>query len=135
MHALGTSLVWLCTLIVALPLSPCAFFASASCRNEPAIESALLSEPVSSCCAQHGGPEKQPGDRPLDEEGMPCQGECCRLSPFVPLAEKVLVDAQPLAVASALPQVVALPARPLALPGAVLAEAPPLQILHCQWRL
>ena len=131
MHALGTSLVWLCTLIVALPLTPCAFFSSAGCRHEAAAEAAALAEPAKPCCSQHSAPVQ----RTENENQPPCQSECCRLSPFVPLAEKVLVDAPPLALAGALPQIVALPVRPLALPSAVLADAPPLQILHCQWRL
>ncbi len=129
MHSLGTSLVWLCTLIVALPLSPCAFFASASCQHESTAESAVVAEPIKPCCAQHRAPVKRPADH-----GKPCESECCRLSPFVPVAEKAFVDAQPLALVSA-PELAALPVRPLAPPSAVMAEAPPLQILHCQWRL
>ena len=135
MHALGSSLVWLCTLIVALPLSPCAFFASACCQHEAALETALLAEPVKPCCAQHSAPQhgtpvKQPADN-----SQPCQSECCRLSPFVPVAEKVLLDAQPELFAGVAVEIVSLPVGPLALPSAPLAEAPPLRILHCQWRL
>lgn len=132
MHALSSSLTWLCTLIVALPLSPCAFFSSANCQHEPAVKTGALAEPAQTCCAQHGTPLTTPAEK---QDSPPCQSECCRVSPFVPVAEKVLVDAPPLALAGAIPQIVALPGRPLAVPSAVLAEAPPLQILHCQWRL
>jgi hypothetical protein len=132
MHALSSSLVWLCTLIVALPLTPCAFFNSARCRHEPAAEAATLAEAARPCCTQQSAPAKRPAE---ENDRPPCQSECCRLSPFVPLAEKVPFDAQPLAVASALPQIVAQPGRPLVFPSAELAEAPALQILHCQWRL
>jgi len=96
------------------------------------VKTAALAESAQSCCAQHGTPLTAPAEK---QDAPPCRSECCRVSPFVLVAEKVLVDAPPLALAGAIPQIVALPVRPLELPSAVLAEAPPLQILHCQWRL
>ena len=142
MHAFGTTLVWVCMLIVALPLSPCAFVSVGCCRHESAAkaEAATLADEecceadasdVASCCAHHRAPADE---TPAKPDGQPCKTDCCRLSPFVPSLAKVLVDAQPLVLAHSVSQLVALPAGWLALPSSALIKAVPLRILHCQWR-
>src|SRR4051812_42398728 len=127
MHALGTTLVWVCMLIVALPLSPCAFVSVGCCRHESAAkaEARALADAecceveaadVASCCAHHQASSGQaPADEtPAQRDGQPCKTDCCRLSPFVPSLAKVLLDAQPLVLAYSVPQLVALPAGWLA---------------------
>jgi hypothetical protein len=57
------------------------------------------------------------------------------LSPFVPQLVKVVFDAQPMAVAMVLPQPVGIGLNPFEAAPLPLAPDPPLQILHCQWRL
>ena len=125
-------------LIVALPLSPCAFFSSDCCEHELASppEVAVVDEacatPERACCAHHS----EPVQHSSPEQGQqPCKAECCRLSPFVPPVAKVTFDAQPLSLAVALPQPIAVYSSPLEVSSLPLPAAPPLQILHCQWRL
>jgi hypothetical protein len=57
------------------------------------------------------------------------------LSPFVPQLAKIVFDAQPLLVAAVLPQPVATAVSRFDAAFLPLTAAPPLQILHCQWRL
>jgi hypothetical protein len=143
MHAFRTLTVWTCLLIVALPLSPCAFFSSSCCNHETALVNSspatnptatdeACDQPGQSCCAHHDNKSLRsaplPGDRP-------CMAECCLLSPFVPQLAKVVFDAHPLAVALVLPQPVAIAMSPFEAASLPLAADPPLQILHCQWRL
>jgi hypothetical protein len=125
-------------LIVALPLSPCAFFSSACCEHESAspTESVVSEEacptPERACCAHHS----QPVEKSAPIEGQqPCKAECCQLSPFVPQTVNVAFDVQPMALALVLPQLNAISASPFDVPSLPLAATPPLQILHCQWRL
>jgi hypothetical protein len=140
---MGTTIVWICMLIVALPLSPCAFFSNACCQHEKASpEAAAANEacanPERACCAHHSessGQSKLVEQSAPQHSQQPCKAECCRLSPFVPPVVKVAFDAQPLALAVALPQPIAVYSSPLEVPSLPLAAAPPLQILHCQWRL
>jgi len=140
MQALGTTLIWVCMLIVALPLSPCAFVSVGCCPYNATAEeesvaaadcTAADASDVPPCCAHHQAPT---GQAPVKQGDRSCKTDCCRLSPFVPSLAKVLLDAQPLVLAHSVPQRVALPAGWLALPSSTLIEAVPLRILHCQWR-
>jgi hypothetical protein len=150
MHAVRTLTVWACLLIVALPLSPCAFFSSSCCNHETglATQAAGLStaeacqSPARGCCAHHdashpaGAHQRDDSQRSAPQPGeRPCKTECCLLSPFVPQLAKVAFDAQPLAVAVALPQPATIFASPFEAASLPLAPDPSLQILHCQWRL
>ena len=131
MPPLSRTAVWICLAIVALPLSPCAFFSSACCGNEHAAASEAVSA-ERPCCAKHSEPANQPiqgGD------GNSCQHECCKLSPFVPAAVPVMHDA-PLMLAAVVlpPDVSSAVISPRELARDLHAEAIPLTILHCQWR-
>jgi hypothetical protein len=53
----------------------------------------------------------------------------------VPQLAKVAFDAQPLLVVAVLPKPVAIAVSPFDAASSPLAPDPPLQILHCQWRL
>ncbi len=131
MHALGTTLVWLCMVTVAFPLSPCAFLASPCHVKQDAAEPQAATEPVRSCCAE----QSVPAEQPAPGNGEPCRGDCCRLDPIAPGVEKPLAEAQPLMAFDMLPLPNALAISPVAHASFTIAEAPPLQILHCQWRL
>lgn len=130
MEMLRLPLVWFCTLIVALPLSPCAFFASA-CSPVAAEADRDVQPDVAPCCAEHAPRQSSPMEQ---RDSHPCERQCCQLSPFVPPAEKVLASAPLLLMATALADFVVSPASPLAAASAPLAETVPIQILHCQWR-
>lgn len=141
MHALRTLTVWACLLIVALPLSPCAFFSSSCCSHETGlVNSTSAADPSAdeacdhqqSCCAHHDSNSQR--TTPQSDQ-RPCKAECCLLSPFVPQLVKVVFDAQPLAVAMVLPPPVGIEWNPFEAVTLPLAPDPPLQILHCQWRL
>jgi hypothetical protein len=130
MAALGTLLTWVCAAIVALPLAPCAFIASA-CHHGPA-DAAATSQPARSCCAQHSEPAAPDSDQPREK---PCSGECCKLSPYVPPLEKVALDAHPLALVAVLPALEDAVAATSHASDAALPPPGSLQILHCQWSL
>ncbi len=129
MNAPGTALVWVCAAITALPLAPCAFFPS-DCREHSAVaKSEVAADAQRPCCAEHAAPAKQNDDHDSD----PCSGECCRLSPFVPV-EKVPLDGHLWALFVMLPAVADAAGEHLTVAPVVLRPPVSLQVLHCQWR-
>lgn len=131
MNALGTVLVWISAAIVALPLSPCAFFSSACCGHKQAAQAEEVAHDAERpCCAQHEPPAKPADD---GEHERPCSSVCCQVSPFVP-AEQVVVDAHPWAMLAALSPLADAPIENVAAQPLVLRPPIPLQVLHCQWR-
>jgi hypothetical protein len=121
-------LVCLCAVLAALPLSPCAFLmdACSASRRQPAAQEAPAAG--HSCCTNSG---QRPANRPARE--APCRGDCCRVLPLVPAAEKSASQ---------------LPATAVVAPftgfddsasGQLLVEHPAspthsLHVLHCRWR-
>jgi hypothetical protein len=136
MRPLFRTSVWICLAIVALPLSPCAFFSSACCGSEHAADTQAISQmPVSAerpCCAKHS----EPIDKPVQgEDSNSCQHECCKLSPFVPPAVPVMHDAPlMLAMVALPPEVSSAVSSPREFERDLPAVAIPLNLLHCQWR-
>lgn len=131
MRALSRTTVWVCLAIVALPLSPCAFFSSACCGEEQAVATEVVS-PEQPCCAKHAAPVQTPQG---GSDGDSCQHECCKLSPFVPSAVPVMHDA-PLMLAALdfMPMAFSAVSNPCEIARDVSAVGIPLNILHCQWR-
>jgi len=131
MRPLSRTAVWICLAIVALPLSPCAFFSSACGGTVHAAQA----EPVSaerSCCAEHS----KPASEPVQGDEDSCPQDCCKLSPFVPPAVPVVHDApQLLAMVAILPEVSSAVSSPRELERDLPAVAIPLHVLHCQWRI
>jgi hypothetical protein len=131
MNAPGKALAWVCAGVVALPLSPCAFFSVTSCHEAEAGQ-AVAETSERPCCAQHGQPAEQPA--PSDRQ-QPCQGDCCFLDPFAQTAERVVV-ASPLAIpAELVPQFDPSPACEAPSLTSAAPQPSSLQVLHCQWRL
>ncbi|MEX0677531.1 MAG: hypothetical protein WD063_10680 [Pirellulales bacterium] len=131
MNAPGTVLVWICACIVALPLSPCAFFTGAHCRREQAAKADLAPAPARSCCAGHNEPARPPSQ---PHRKQPCPSDCCRTSPIAPTSEKLVLASQPVALFAVPPQFGDSTVGGIA-PSAIAAPQPlSLHILHCQWR-
>lgn len=130
MRPLSRTVVWICLAIVALPLSPCAFFSSACCG----AAHATAAEPVSAerpCCAKHS----ESAGKPVQRDNDSCQHECCKLSPFVPPAAPAMNDAPLMLALVVLPsEVTSVVSSPRELERDLPAAAIPLNILHCQWR-
>jgi hypothetical protein len=130
MRPLTRTAVWICLAIVALPLSPCAFFSSDCCGTEHAQRS----EPISAerpCCAKHS----ETSSTPVQGDSDSCQHECCKLSPFVPPTSPVMHDAPLMLAMVALPsEVSSVVSSPREFDRHLLAETIPLNLLHCQWR-
>jgi hypothetical protein len=133
MNAPGSVLAWVCAAVVALPLSPCAFFSSTCCHKAEAGETASADQAAERpCCAEHSQPVERPAKQDREQ---PCQGDCCLLSPFAQTAEKVVL-ASPLAiVALAVGPSDVSPAGEAFLPTSAAPQPLSLQVLHCQWRL
>jgi hypothetical protein len=131
MSAPGTVLVWMLTAIVALPLSPCAFIASARCHDPVKATVEVAKQPARSCCAQNTQPAEQPAHK---ERQKPCAGDCCRLSPFGPTVEKLALAAQPLVVSMVWAHLESLWCGDVVSPTAVHEPTLALHVLHCQWR-
>jgi hypothetical protein len=132
MRNFSRTAVWVCLVIVALPLSPCAFLSDACCGME---HTATAAEPVSAerpCCAKHS----EPASKPVQEDGSDsCQHDCCKLSPFVPSAVPVVHDAPLMLALVMLPsEVSSAVSGPRELARDLPAVAIPLRVLHCQWR-
>jgi hypothetical protein len=131
MDAPGTLLAWILTAIVALPLSPCAFIASADCQIPAKATVEVAQQPARSCCAD----STQPAERPSHQEQQkPCAGDCCRLSPFGPTVEKLVHAAPPLVASMVWPHVESSWSGDVVCPAAALEPSLPLHVLHCQWR-
>lgn len=131
MNAPGTALVWMLTAMVALPLSPCAFIASASCNDPAKATVEVAQRPARSCCAH----DRQPAEQPVPKERQkPCGGDCCRLSPFGPTVEKPVLAAQPLGLAMVWPHIENAWSVVVISPTAALEPSLPLHVLHCRWR-
>lgn|GEM_PF-3018167 len=130
MQPINRTAVWICLAIVALPLSPCAFFSSACCGSERAPQA----EPVSAerpCCVKHS----EPSSTPVQDGNNSCQHECCKLSPFVPPVSPVMHDASlMLAMVVIPPEVTSVVSSPRDLERDLSTAAIPLNLLHCQWR-
>lgn len=131
MSAPGRVVGWICAVVVALPLSPCAFFSTACCAHDEPATDEVVQTSERPCCASHAAPAEKP-DRPQPEK--PCQGECCLLSPFVQTGEKLVLAVPPAALAAAIVHFDAAPAGEAVLLSSAAPQPLSLQVLHCQWR-
>lgn len=125
--------VTICALLVALPMAPCAWIAQ-GCPFESAGLLAGEQAAKPSCCRNH-----RPADSSSSNEApaKPCTRDCCKVRSLPPVAEKVLADqvlVLPLLasidVSGDCPTLIGIGGGPQ-----TPAVDPPLQILHCQWRL
>lgn len=129
MSAAGNVLVWICAALTALPLAPCAFVASGCRGHDEQAAAPAEPQPERSCCTHE---EQLPGD-PTEPERSPCQGECCELSPFMPVGDKVVVP--PAVLFVALPIIDDAQSADRDLSSTIAAPAKlSLNVLHCQWR-
>jgi hypothetical protein len=131
MNAPGRVVVWVCAAVVALPLSPCAFFSTAACRGKQAATEQVARTSERPCCAQHTRPLDQPTE-PKREK--PCRGECCLLSPFAQTGDKLVLESPALTVLSVLPHFDGTPSAEATFLTSAAAQPLSLHILHCQWR-
>lgn len=129
MNLLRRALVGICTGVVALPVAPCAFFKS-DCRDQQQAKAEATQAPARSCCSAQNEPSRAP-DRPQREKH--CSGECCRISPFTPAGEKLVVGLPSLPTVAAWPVFDDLADGTTPLASAV-SQPLSLNILHCQWR-
>jgi hypothetical protein len=125
-------------LLVALPTAPCAWI-SQGCPFEAGGLLAGHEAAPRSCCANHtaaaelaNASQEQAPVKPA----APCTRDCCKVRALPPLVEKVVTDqpAMPL-LATLVDTTVAPPTPWIALDREHHLLDPPLQILHCQWRL
>jgi hypothetical protein len=129
MNAPGRLLAWTCAAVVALPLSPCAFFWSTFCRHEPAGTLVSFSaDAPRTCCKGHS----EPAQRPTPAREKPCEGDCCKISPYTTSGEEHL--GLSLAPAAAVVSFGDAPAPGAILSASVVPRPLALHVLHCQWR-
>jgi hypothetical protein len=133
MNAPGRVVVWVCAAVVALPLSPCAFFSIACCTHDVPAAAEVAQASQRPCCAQHSEPARQPS--PKHPQKKPCSGDCCRVSPFTKGGEKLVLPAIAPALLAVLPHFDVASVGDAMLPASAASQLVSLRVLHCQWRL
>ena len=130
MSASGTVLLSICAARAALPLSPCAFFASGCRGHQQHAKVEVEPAPAHSCCAH----DDEPAGNQSQRQREPSNGDCCRTSPFVPMGQKLVAASQPAAFLAVLPRLDDSSVGGIAPIAIVVPQPLSLHILHCQWR-